>query len=453
MRRAFVAASRTAFKAIYRLSRKAERQDMAVFLSRQTNEPSYDFAELARELEGRGWKCVMHLKKVRARNIVPYVAHVVREIHLLGKCKLAVLDRYDPVVCLLDFENDDVPAPVASEARAKGRRNLDFPRKPVVLQMWHAFGAYKKFGHQSVGTLEGHSASFTSAYDIHRNYSYVLCSGSGAREAFAEAFSCPTERVIPLVRPEYDELKTLSAQRAAKRAVGCEIKSEDERETNHMIKCEDERHDECPVDKPSERLDSKPSERDVACSDERPIDKPFSILMAPTLRKSKESAHPFRDLYETRDTFESGIDATFTWSFHPLEEGLPAPGNVSSKLVEADCLVTDYSSIVYEACVLGIPVIFYVPDLESYRVSPGLNADPQRLCPELCVYDSDELKARLQSLANSPDTYPQTALAAFAASGFDPETDDLPGTAASRIVDFCMKQVAERFDSPCKSGA
>ena len=395
MRRAFVAASRTAFKALYRLSRKNQRQDIAVFLSRQTNEPSYDFAQLARELESRGWTCVMHLKKVRARNIVPYAAHVVREIRLLGKCKLAVLDRYDPVVCLLDFESDDVDAAVEAEARAKGRRNLDFPRKPLVLQIWHAFGAYKKFGHQSVGTLEGHSADFTSAYDIHRNYSYVLCSGSGAREAFAEAFSCPTERVIPLVRPEYDELKALREK------------------------------------------------RDAVKESETTSEKPFTILMAPTLRKSKESAHPFRDLYENRESFEGGIDATFTWSFHPLEANLPAPGNVSNQLLEADCLVTDYSSIAYEACILGIPVIFYMPDLESYRISPGLNADPQDLCPELCVYDADDLRIRLQSLAIDFAAYPHDALARFAASGFDPETDTLPGTAASRIVDFCMDHIAE----------
>lgn len=386
MRRAFVAASRATFNALYRITRKPKRDELVVFLSRQTNKPSYDFDELKKEFERRGYTCVMHLKKVKARNIIPYVAHVLRELRLLGRCKIAVLDRYDPVVSLLNFESEDYDT-TACRKLPFVPRNLDFPKKPVVLQIWHAFGAYKKFGHQSVGTLEGHSASFTEVYDIHRNYSWVLCSGSGARDAFAEAFSCPPDRVIPLVRPEFDEL--LEARKGRKA------------------------HD---------------------------ADKPFTILMAPTLRKSKESAHPFRDLYQAREAFEKDIDADIRWSFHPLEQGLPAPGNVSSQLLEADCVVTDYSSIVYEAYVLGIPTVFYVPDLESYRHSPGLNADPQNLSPDLCMHDADELKAFLQKLVADPDTYPQQALESFAASGFDPDLESQPGTAASRIVDFALEQ-------------
>ena len=451
MRRAFVAVSRTAFNAIYRMTRRDVREDTVVFLSRQTDEPSYDFAQLAHEFERRGWTAVMHLKKVRARNIVPYALHVLRELRLLGRCKLAVLDRYDPVVSLLNFECDEAdaiseserearhkchserseesprsgdpvlplrgdPSPSAQDDRAGAAqddragaaqddtkridqrfpngfipRNVEFPRKPVVLQMWHAFGAFKKFGHQSVGTMEGHSASFTEAYDIHRNYSWVLCSGSGARQAFAEAFSCPPERVIPLVRPEFDELVAARADREARSAVEGEARR-------------------------------------------------FTILMAPTLRKSHESAHPFRELYEDRDRFESGIDAEFCWSFHPLEEKRPAPGNVSDQLLSADLLVTDYSSIAYEAYVLGIPTLFYVPDVESYRESPGLNADPGKLCPELCAFTADDLLERLHELEADPDSYNRDAFAAFAATGFDPDAFTQSDTAASRIADFAIEK-------------
>lgn len=395
MRRVFVAASRTAFNALYRVFRKRQRENLVVFLSRQANEASYDFVELAREFEKRGWTCIMHLKKVRARNMVPYAVHVARELRLLGRCKIAVLDRYDPVVSLLNFECEPLGEDIAATCAKAGVRNTDIPKRPIVIQIWHAFGAYKKFGFQSVDTLEGHSADFVDAYDIHRNYSWVLCSGTGARDAFAEAFSCPRERVACLVRPEYDELMRAREKR----------------------------------DRLKRECGNRPSG--------------FTVLMAPTLRKSHESAHPFRDLYEDRTSFEEDIEARVVWSFHPLEEGLPAPGNVSAQLLEADCLVTDYSSIAYEACVLGVPTLFYLPDLDSYRTSPGLNADPSVLCPEICFSDADELKRYLIALARDPSGYPESALATFAATGFDEDIDDLPGSAASRIVDFALENCPE----------
>jgi CDP-glycerol glycerophosphotransferase (TagB/SpsB family) len=299
-------------------------------------------------------------------------------------------------VCLLDFACERYkPTDADVASKSSNRTNLSFPRKPQVLQIWHAFGAYKKFGFQSVDTPEGHSSDFTDAYDIHRNYSWVLCSGSAARPAFAEAFSCPESRVVALPRPEYDELVEAREKRALQR-LG--------------------------------RTGSSEATK-------------LSALMAPTLRINTESSHPFKDLFSRRGSFEADIDMDFTWSFHPLEQGLPAPGNVSDRLLEADCVVTDYSSIVYEAFVLRVPAFFYIPDIEEYRSSPRLNADPALLCPEICAFDEGELALKLKRFAEDPDSYSWESLDAFGASGFDPDVDGLPGTAASRIVDFALRQL------------
>lgn len=471
MRRALVAASKGAFNLIYRMTLKDKRLDEAVFLSRQTNTPSYDFAELAREFERRGWTVHMHLKKVAKRNMAAYAFHVLKEIKLLGRCRVAVIDRYDPVVCLLDFECDGEGAggnrddDTLLDSR-KAPVNLTFPRKPVVLQLWHAFGAYKKFGHQSVGTLEGHSQDFTSTFNIHRNYSWVVCSGAGARNAFAEAFSCPPSRVVAMDRPEYDELAAKAQELACARNENGQGRSD----RQHAVK------------------------------------RTFNVLMAPTLRKSPESQHPFRELYEREgrfaqmvegaidkglagaggsaadkgladacdsvaarslanasgstadgslasvnasaagdfgaDSSDSGestrpVELALAWSFHPLETGLPAPGNVSDQLLDCDCLVTDYSSIVYEAYLLGIPALFYVSDINDYRLSPGLNVDPIEKCPAICASSEEELADLLAGLALDPSSYPAGELEKFASSAFDIDVDRT-GSAASRIVDFVI---------------
>lgn len=41
--------------------------------------------------------------------------------------------------------------------------------------------------------------------------------------------------------------------------------------------------------------------------------------------------------------------------------------DVNTLLLVSDCLITDYSSIIYEYCLLGRPMIFYAYDLESFE--------------------------------------------------------------------------------------
>ena len=383
VKRVFVSIAKRAFNLEYRhASRKHQRANLVVFLSRRTNTPSYDYEALAREFESRGWQSVMHLKKVSKRTLAPYVKHVFGELNLLARCRVAVLDRYDPVISLLDLECDTIPPTSAG-------LNHEFPTTPLVLQLWHAFGAYKKFGYQSTDTTEGHSSEFTDMFNIHRNYSWIVCSGEQCRPAYAEAFSYPVERIVALNRPEYDELVDISA----------EFNASAKRDPQQKTK----------------------------------------VLMAPTLRYNKASAHPFRKLYEQRDAFEQGIDAVISWSFHPLEMKLPAPGNVSDALVETDIVVTDYSSIVYEAYALGKMVLFYVPDIDEYRLSPGLNADPTALAPGICYRDAEALSQALNQLAGSFERYPHEQLETFAASAFDIEKATEKAT--TKIVDFCIEQL------------
>ena len=405
MRNAFVAISRTVFNVLYRMQSKHERRNQVVFLSRQANEPSYDFTELAREFEVRGWQTTMHLKKVTKRNLISYTWHVLKEIGLLAHCKAAILDRYDPIVSLIDFKYEERSETDAS-AGADSLHD-EFPAAPVVIQLWHAFGAFKKFGYQSVGTREGHSARVTETFNIHRNYSWIVCSGEGAREAFAEAFAYPLDRVVALARPEFDEL-------AAKRA----------------------------------ELDADASREDAEGKTHTP-----SVLLAPTLRKSKSSAHPFRELFQHADDFEQQLKTACdqapvaaTWAFHPLEEGLPAPGNASEALMSCDMVVTDYSSIAYEAYLLGKLVVFYIPDIDEYSKSPGLNANPQVLCPGICAMDSEELLDLASRFLRDPSSYPHEQLEAFAASAFDgpnksQDDKEAQPSAASRIVDFTLSHI------------
>lgn len=381
------------FNALYALCCAVQkRRDEVLFLSRQFDEPSYNFKAVGDGFERRGWEVVYLTKRLSKRSVVPYCFHVLREIKHLARCRVCFLDRYDPVVGLLNFACEDVSYADPSAL------HTEFPREPVIVQLWHAFGAFKKFGYQSLGTIEGHSPETARLFGIHRNYSWVLCTGESSRLPFAEAFSYPVERVVPLGLPEYDKLRAIREERVAK-AQG---------------------------------------ERGAAC-------RPLKVLFAPTLRKSAESRHPFRELKQEWDALTGDLgDIEVVWSFHPLEEGAGAAIDVSSALLDCDIVVTDYSSIVYEAYALGKLFAFCVPDLEEYRKSPGLNADPAQRCPEVTFADADSLKAFLERAATclsegDAATF-KAAAGRFVGDVFDSE---VPSVAAA-IADFVEEQLARR---------
>ncbi|MDR1184773.1 MAG: CDP-glycerol glycerophosphotransferase family protein, partial [Coriobacteriales bacterium] len=62
----------------------------------------------------------------------------------------------------------------------------------------------------------------------------------------------------------------------------------------------------------------------------------------------------------------------------------------------ADYVITDYSAIAFEAALLRRKVLFYVPDIADYRLSPGLNIDMDELFPLITFGDVASLVEFLQ---------------------------------------------------------
>lgn len=380
---AVVFCARVLLNVAYRFCTLFPRKNEAVFVSRQANDPSYDFKAIGKALEGYGYSTVFLTQKLSKRTVLRYLSHSLREIYHLACCKICFVDRYDPVICLVDFKCERF------DAEEKGFSEgiyTSFPLEPVIVQIWHAFGAFKKFGFQSRDTLEGHSSTTMSKYRIHRNYSWVLCSGTGCRVAFSQAFNCPVERVIPLLRPEYDELKRLK-----------------------------------------NTLESK-----MTADKSQAVKK--SVLFAPTLRKSSDSEHPFHDLYRSEGWKALEKNASTAWAFHPLEQTGMASGTVSDALLLASVVITDYSSIAYEAYLLNKPVIFFVPDIEKYRISPGLNADPMQICQEISFTEEHAMLSFVEALLKDEKEYPWQALRRFAGAMID-EAD---GCAVDRLAEQAL---------------
>lgn len=445
--RAGVACARFGINVLYKLFDLLPRRDEVLFFSRQSNEPSGDFLEMGRQFGEKGFAPVFMTKKLSLRSVFSYAAFAVREIYHLARCRVCVVDRYDPVISLVNLRCEDVPVDSASAANADGARAVQagpsglplydrFPEEPVVVQLWHAFGAFKKFGFQSLGTQESHPVDTARIFRIHRNCSWVLCSGQGARVPFAEAFNLPVDRVVALPRPEYFEL--IDRAKAPRTCVSKTWSSVPDGRSAASTCGAAEVAGGAGVDAPREAAaaagvaEAAGAAGAVASPARRP-----RVLVAPTLRKSHETEHPLRDLYASGAWHALESAACVAWSFHPLEEAGVASGGVNELLPDADYVVTDYSSIVYEAYLLGKRVAFYVPDLEQYARTPGLNANPGDLCPDLCFSSAEDLACFLSQVESGVLEYPCDQYERFFASAFDVCEHD-----RTCVVDFVLGHMA-----------
>ena len=378
----FTYVSRAAFNSLYRLFGLFGRRDEVLFVSRKSGEPSYDYVECGKAFSAQGYELVYLSQHFKKSSVLAYAGLVLRELYHLARCRVFVIDRYDPVISLLDFK--------CEPTELRDALHLEFPSEPIVIQLWHAFGAFKKFGYQALDIAEGHSSDEAALFRIHRNNSWVICSGEGARKAFAEAFACPIERVLPLGRPEYRKMCDLhDAVRFAK--VG--------KSNGAGAKC--------------------------------------TVLFAPTIRKYDKAVDPFADLRDTADQVFQSSKYEVVWSVHPLTAGKDAGGDVPTNLIDADIVITDYSSIVYEAYLLGKMVGFYAPDIAHYRSSPGLNADPALLCPGITASSPGELACLLEQWSTDRDAYPLDELERFIGDSFvgcsSNPAEDIASLAIARV--------------------
>lgn len=385
LKTAAVSMTRVSFNALYRLFGLLGRRDEVLFVSRKSGEPSYDYVECGKAFSAQGYEPVYLSQHFKKSSLLAYAGLVLRELYHLARCRVCVIDRYDPAISLLDF--------TCEPTELRDALHLEFPNEPIVIQLWHAFGAFKKFGYQALDIAEGHPSDEAALFRIHRNNSWVICSGEGARKAFAEAFACPIERVLPLGRPEYRKLCDLrGATRSAKvgKSSGAGAKR--------------------------------------------------AVLVAPTIRKYDKAVDPFADLRDRAEqVFQSG-EYDVVWSAHPLTAGKDAGGDVPTSLIDADIVITDYSSIVYEAYLLGKMVGFYIPDIAHYRSSPGLNADPALLCPGITASSPRELADLLEQWSTDHEAYPHDELERFIGDSFI----GCSSNPAEDIASFAIARVKER---------
>jgi CDP-ribitol ribitolphosphotransferase len=291
---------------------------------------------------------------------------------LLARADVILLDDYQPAIYQLD------PHP---EVR--------------IIQLWHAWGAFKTVGYSRIGKPGGPSP-FSP---VHRNYTYAIVSSPHEVPFYAEAFGLPESSVIPTGTPRMDEFLD-----PARQAEG----------------------------------------RERAYTEHPAMRGRRVILFAPTFRGDSATLATYPvDVLDlpTLHALAAELDAVVVLKMHPfvgdplnippamadrLLDASGTPTDVNDLLLVADVLVTDYSSLVFEYAALGRPMLFFAFDLEEYVAARDFYEPFTAFAPGKIVRSFSELLDALRR-----GDFEQEKVAPFAAAHLPAES----GSATDRIID------------------
>lgn len=233
---------------------------------------------------------------------------------------------------------------------------LKHKKNTRVIQMWHALAAIKKFGYQTIGYPDGLNPKIAKMLCMHKNYDYVISGSKAMNKYFAEAFNVPIEKVIEVGTPMID----------------------------YLLKDDNEKREEIFSVYPQ-------------------MKEKINILYSPTFRS--DGRDNTQEVIEAVDTKKYNL----IFTFHPKNNIIVSKDVISidSKqfstfdiLKNVDYVITDYSALSIDACVLNKKLLLYVYDYEKYNEENGININ---LFEELQGAVSENIKDLIEIIDN--DSY------------------------------------------------
>ncbi len=270
---------------------------------------------------------------------------------------------------------------------------MKFRDENIIVQLWHAPGASKKFG----GSIDIESREILSK--ISDNTDYLITTSDKIKDQYAEAFQISKSKIKALGLPRMDYYF--------------------------------ENHD----------LDKLKADffRKYNISQDKKI-----VLYAPTFRDEEKYNNVFD--YFDLEKFNKvlGDEYVLALRLHPkiknfYSNEIATQGkyiNVSDweseqeLMLISDMLITDYSSIMIEYGILNKPIVFFTYDLDSYLSNErGFYYDFKKTVPGPIVYSSDELINTIKT-----NEFDMSKISEFVMTQFD----EIDGESSKRVVDFLL---------------
>lgn len=340
------------FIIIYFFIKLFTKQKKQVYLlSRQFNSPSINYQIIIDELKKLNIPYKIKCKKIsssindsmRTQGHYSNTFNLIKKVFSNLKSTLSYyFSLYDQMVSIASSKViivDGYNLPVSLLKHKKGTK---------VIQMWHALGAIKKFGYQSIGKVDGINPTVARILKMHANYDYVISGSEGMNKYFAEAFNVPIEKVLAIGTPSIEFLK-----------------------------------------KKDNKITKKIKEKYPALKNK------INVLYSPTFRNEKN--YNYEELINNTDFTKVNLIIT---NHFKVEERATDPRviNINSNefqtfdiLKIVDYVITDYSALMIDAAVINKKILLYVYDYDEYKKNNGVNLDLLNDFPTIAYQDAKKL--------------------------------------------------------------
>lgn len=319
---------------IYAPIKLFKTKNRIVYLSRQSNDKSIDMVLLEKAIKEQS----SDVEQVFRLRMIPdgfadkikYCLAIFGDMYYLATSRVAILDTYSITVSCLNHKKD-----------------------LKVIQMWHALGAIKRFGLQSVGTKEGRDEKISKAMCMHKNYDYVIAPSVATAKFYMEAFGCGADKMKICSLPRVDEL--LNDNGASAKFFKENPSLCGKRIVLYL---------------PTFR-EREPYVANQLVTEFKDIEGDFSLIISP---------HPLFSKVKVEQEY------SFNGSFSTYD-----------LMKVADIIITDYSACAFEASVLMKPLFFYVPDYAEYSAERGINLDLKKEMPDFTFESAETLVKALKA--------------------------------------------------------
>lgn len=289
-----------------------KQQEKVTIISRQSDTASVDVQLLQDELNKRNVRTMVLTKRLH-KNLhsgIGYGFHMLRQMYHISTSKVVIVDGYCILISILHKKKNQ-----------------------KVIQMWHALGAIKKFGYQTIGSPGGNHKAVAKVMRLHHNYDYVLASSPETGRIYQEAFGIGKEKLFYAGLPRIDYLQRENPE------------------------------------KEEELYQAYPQLRER-----------INVLYAPTFRKN--TAFDVKSVIDAFDFTKYNLIIKKHWLDKEDYSGLNQDHVIVDRRFSSmdwmkicDKVITDYSAITFEAALLQKEVYLYLPDIYEYKKDIGLNMD------------------------------------------------------------------------------
>ncbi|MEC4273422.1 CDP-glycerol glycerophosphotransferase family protein [Adlercreutzia sp. R25] len=334
MRRVTIACAANILAMLYALCSLLPTHRRFVCISRQSDSDPVDFQLIKEYCERREPAWEVAILAKQLRNPAAYLLEMIRQVYYIATSRATVLDSYCIVVGLL---HDRIKVPV--------------------IQIWHSLGNMKRFGYTAFGTDEGHSEATARLMHMHEGYDAIAISSMSFADEFAAAFNADKSKLFEAPLPRVDLLLSEGHRTQQREAILAAYPQLHERKT---------------------------------------------IVYCPTFRKQ-----PAANEAEAAQALIDAVDFNrfnFVYKPHPVSKQvindprvITIPCDQFDALFVADYIISDYSTVIYEAGLLNIPVYLYAYDWDSYREKRGLTIDFENDVPALFTGNPEEIMHAIEN--------------------------------------------------------